>query len=194
MKLFLSILILLFLYSCNVGNKNNEANKDRLELVPEPDKELRLEYERNEKFYKMETDSLWNYLAKQGGCLTGNQYSLFVENSGEDCVMVESEIWDIFFKRDKKELTDFLFSKMADTMESSIHTCPFDVATNGELAVYCLQKIHGKNWFDFNDFNEFANKQSISDTENYQIWLRDLLNNKKKRKTLKELYLNKMEK
>jgi len=194
MKISILILFSLFLLSCNNGEKNNAVKNDRFELVSEPEKELRLEYERNENFYKMETDSLWNYLSNQGGCLTGNQYSLFTSNSGEGCVMMESEIWEIFFKKEKKELTEFLFSKMADTLENNIHTCPFGVSTNGELAVYSLQKIHKKNWFRFNEFNEFADRQSESESENHQMWLRNILKDEKKRNTLKKLYKTEMKK
>ena len=184
----LIIFILLSLLSCSNKKENNSINNQVVNSIP---KSVKInKSKKKSKFLKMKTDSLWNYLTiKQGGCLTGGQYNLFVKKSGEGCVMVQDKKWKIFFKRDKKELTSFLISKMGDTTTTQVHTCPFGVATIGELAVYSLQKIHSKNWFEFKEFNKYSKMESVSGVENHQVWLQNLLKDKNKRNILGELYL-----
>ena len=47
MKSILFTLIILMFIGCNDIQRNSESHNDRLELVPEPDKALRLEYEKS---------------------------------------------------------------------------------------------------------------------------------------------------
>ena len=46
MRQFIIIFLILSLISCNSNEEKTAQKEDRLELVPEPDKELRLEYEK----------------------------------------------------------------------------------------------------------------------------------------------------
>jgi len=142
--------------------------------------------EETKRLYKMSDDSLWNHLAFQtGGCLTGGQHVYNGEFGGEGCVMSNKKDWKIFFARDKKQLTDFLITKLTgDTTKTRIHTCPFFEATEGELAVYSLQNIYRMNWYDLEEFKEYQDKESENSIENHQSWLQRILQDEIRREIL----------
>lgn len=153
--------------------------------------------EKTELIKITQTDSipeLWNILVfEKGGCLGGEQYVKEIKREIPTLVFSEKE-WKNFSNNDKTKLTDFLIKKFADTTKTNVHTCPFFGATNGEMAVYSLQHIHNKNWFDFTEFKEYKNKETKSATEQKQIWLQNILKNKTKRKKLAELFKNELKK
>lgn len=137
-------------------------------------------------------DSLWNNLIVKSGCLVGGQHVEKGRFGGDGCVMTSSPFWDGFFDRSKEELTPFLVDKFSSKRETALHVCPFFNALENELAVYCLHKIYLKNWYDFEGFKEFKNKEQSLDTDNYQTWLRVILEDKMKCKTLRGLWLEEM--
>ena len=146
-----------------------------------------------------QTDSiseLWNILVfEKGGCLGGEQYINETEFKREEKQLVFSETeWKKFSEKDKRKLTEFLITKLSDTTKTKVHTCPFFGATNGEMAVYSLQHIHKKNWFDFSESNEYKDKEYKSATEQPQMWLQNILKNEIDRKKLAELYKNELKK
>ncbi|OBX17465.1 hypothetical protein ES675_16335 [Bizionia algoritergicola] len=146
-----------------------------------------------------QTDSiseLWNILVfEKGGCLGGEQYISETEFKREEKPLVFSEMdWKNFSKNDKEKLTEFLITKLSDTTKTKVHTCPFFGATNGEMAVYSLQHIHNKNWFDFFEFKEYKDKEYKSATEQPQMWLQNILKNETDRKKIAELYKNELKK
>ncbi|CAM1361818.1 conserved hypothetical protein [Tenacibaculum litopenaei] len=130
----------------------------------------------------------WNYMVfEKGGCLGGTQY--ISEKKREIPTMVFSEKeWKQFAKNEKTALTEFLITKLSDTAKTKVHTCPFFSTTHEEMAIYALQHIHGKNWYDFSEFNDSKYKVFKSATEQPQIWLQHVLNNKTKRSALAQLY------
>jgi hypothetical protein len=132
-------------------------------------------------------DSLWLELAfEKGGCLTGGQHVRNGEFGGEACVLTRNRSgdWRPFFRHSKKELTDFLINQFADTSETKIHTCPFFAATAGELAVYCLSKIYLVNWYDFEPFLEYKDRELTSSMDSPQTWLQAILEDPKQREVL----------
>ncbi len=186
-KIFFIIISVISL-GCQTQSKSHNNEKNRIELLPEPDKHLRTEYEN--KIRKMSEDSLWNHIVfEKGGCLVGEQY--VTDNKSHRASktpIFSSPDWKILITKDKTMLTDFLIGKLSDTTKTEIHTCPFFRATNGEMAVYTLQYLHHKNWYDFPEFNEFKDKEYKSATEQPQIWLQHILNSVSERKKLAELY------
>lgn len=134
-------------------------------------------------------DSLWNQLVfDKGGCLTGGQRVRDGKFGGEACVMTDYRRrgvgWKLLFNYPKQELHSFFISKLADTATTNIHTCPCATATAGEVAVYSLQKLHLVNWYDFDVFIEYKNKEMTSCLDGEQAWLQNILITPRERKKL----------
>mgnify|MGYP007025692433 CR=1 FL=1 len=132
-------------------------------------------------------DSLWQELVfEKGGCLTGGQRAKDGHFGNEGCVLTNyrKTDWRLFFNHPKDELTEFLINKFADTTVTNIHTCPFAIATNGEVAVYCLTKIHLVNWYDFNPFHEYRDRETTGGEDCEQTWLQAILEDPKQRAVL----------
>jgi hypothetical protein len=100
--------------------------------------------------------------------------------------------WTTFFSFDSTKLTYFLLQKLADTSTTKIHTCPFSMATSGEVAVYCLQRMYLINWYDFQGFEEYEYRDSEGSKENKQLWLQAILRDDKKRVTLSECWIKEL--
>ena len=135
-------------------------------------------------------DSLWNEIAfaKKSSCLLGTQYNF--ERKGElfEQTVFNKAPWQLFIGNDIAITTSFLLEKLADTTKTSVHTCPFMGASNGELAVYALQQIHKISWYNFEIFNEYANRDITSGTDNHQAWLRKILLDDSEREKLESLF------
>lgn len=153
----------------------------------------------NSQGHSTKIDSLWNILIHQNGCLTGGQYHKDGRFGNEGSIMERSVKWKNFYKLPKDSLTYFLLSKFDKTDSTSIHTCPFFNATEGELAVYVLQRIHGKNWFEFPEFQEYEIRNNnppelpIGNDFNFQNWLnKEILQVPSERKKLQDYFLNEL--
>ncbi|CAG5087214.1 hypothetical protein [Parvicella tangerina] len=147
-----------------------------------------------------QTDSIaetWNLLVfEKGGCLGGCQYvkEEKIEKKEVRTLVFSQQAWKDFLNKDKTKLTHFLIGEMSDTTQTRIHTCPFFEATAGEMAVYSLQRIHQKNWFDFPEFITYKDREMESATEQPQAWLQEILKNKTQREKLEALYHNELKK
>lgn len=139
-------------------------------------------------------DNLWHKMVfEKGGCLGGQQYFNESNSFIEGDLVFKNKYWEKLKNFDKTQFSNFLFLKLADTTKTKIHTCPFFTATNGEMAVYALQKIHRINWYDFSVFKEFKDKEYESATEQPQIWLQKILTNETSKNKLKKLFENKLD-
>jgi len=127
------------------------------------------------------------------GRLVGAQYISDYKGKREGTVF-NNENWITFLHKSKTETTKFLVTKFSDTTKTKIHTCPFFEATNGEMAVYSLQQIHDKNWYDFLEFKEYSKRATTNASDQPQMWLRKMLNSKTYRKKLEKLFLNELKK
>lgn len=142
-------------------------------------------------------DSLWNILVfEKGGCLTGGQRVINGRFGAEGCVMSDyfrkGNEWKSFFSFSKTELTFFLVEKLSDTTETKIHTCPCYLATNGEVAVYALHKIHMINWYDLDYFKSYSLKKGSGCMNSQQAWLQEILSNEKQRELLANCWIEKV--
>ncbi|MGG8495458.1 hypothetical protein ACQY1Q_03505 [Tenacibaculum sp. TC6] len=188
MKSLIKILLLILtLAPCkNQTDKKSKLNNQTTEFTKEI---ANIEFQQKESI-----EGQWNFMVFQkGGCLGGTQYVSDKKREIPTMVFSENE-WKKFMKNDKKELTEFLITKLADTTKTKIHTCPFFSATNGEMAIYSLQHIHSKNWYDLTEFNKSKYKEFKSATEQPQMWLQNILKNKTERLKLAELYRNELNK
>ena len=188
MKHSLNILLLILtLISCNKQSKS----KPELSIKTA---ELTKEFSKPQIQQTNSIPEQWNFMVfEKGGCLGGGQY--FKETKREIPTMVFSETeWKKFSNNDIGKLTEFLITKLTDTTKTKVHTCPFFGTTNGEMAVYSLQHIHEKNWYDFNEFKDPKYKEYKNATEQPQMWLQKILKNETDRKKLEELYKNELKK
>lgn len=187
-------LLSLFTFACYNTEESPKTGNSRLDLVPEPDQALRLEYEKNQQFFQMSDDSLWQYLAfEKGGCLTGGQYGRNGVFGGETCVMSRSKEWEILFGREQNRLMKLLLSKMGDTSTTRVHTCPYFNAKEGELAVYALQYLYQVNWFDIEPFQNYRDKEVLEVDDNLQAWLQQILADEKQRNVLHSFWKRKIQ-
>lgn len=140
-------------------------------------------------------DSTWHYLVfVKGGCLVGGQYIRRGDLGAEGCVINIDEDWVSFLKNERKELANFLLSRIAqDTTETAIHTCPFMNAVEGEIAVYVLQNLYQFNWFDFKEFKEYKNREMGDDGDNAQNWLQEIIADEERRNVLINCWRKKIE-
>lgn len=200
-NLIFSVFCLLFFVGCKKQNNQQKYDiTEKRELAPELDKEERLTFERIDKLRELEMDSLWNVLKERNGCLTGAQYSRNGKFGREGCVMDNSEEWEVFYEKPKKELANFLITKFNKKDTTNVHTCPFFSATEGELAVYAIQRVANINWTDFKDYNKYLEKTKDStlfikmgNSNTLQAYLNDsVLSKPKEIKTLKSLFLNEL--
>mgnify|MGYP003634162461 CR=1 FL=1 len=58
------------------------------------------------------------------------------------------------------------------------------------MAVYALQHIYRKNWYDFPEFKKYSVKETTSAIDQPQVWLQKILSNEKSRKLLIQLWIN----
>ncbi len=128
----------------------------------------------------------WDRLLQRGGCLVGSQ--LHSERKQHNSVFEMRKEWQVFFKTERGALNEFLLNKLGSSDTTRIHTCPFENAIEGELAVYCLQYIHQTNWYDLHkSYSQYnPSNQDISASNNSQLWLRKTLETPKQRKFLKK--------
>ena len=165
--------------------------------IPYPDSEEQKKWEESKKYESVSIDSLWQIVKHKNGCLTGGQYVENGEIGSEGCIMTNSPEWYALFNKPKSELTNFLITKLEKRDTTNVHVCPFFSATEGELAIYTLQGIHKKNWFDFEPYkkyiekvNDESNFQLLGNRNSYQGYLNDsILTNKKEIERMSELWL-----
>lgn len=136
---------------------------------------------------------LWDSFINSKACIGGFQYVNHRDRPMPKSLAFARDDWARFASKDPQILTNFLIAKFADTTTTTLHVCPFFQAKTGELAVYALQQIHQVNWFDFEFFRKY-NRDYASATEQPQIWLREVLGHKGKRKKLEQLFIAQLKK
>lgn len=192
MEKILLLVCLIFHFSCSDKVvQNSEAKEGKAATIRETERDSN----------NIPLDSLWGAVTQKSSCLTGGQYEVDGEFRSEGCIMDKSKEWETLFKKPKKDLTEFLLTKLEKSDTTNVHTCPFFLSTEGELAVYTLQRIYKKNWFDFDEFKvyreraEKSDELPLSNTDNYQGWLQnEILKDSEKRELLKTLWIAEMSK
>jgi hypothetical protein len=108
----------------------------------------------------------WDSLTNVKSCLSGGQWVKDKKWGDEGFVLTIDKAWNSFlFETHKGELAIFLIHQLPDKTTTQIHTCPFENATKGELALYCLQGISNVN---FDEFLGFESKKNIRSQK--EIW------------------------
>ena len=93
----------------------------------------------------------WDELVTTDGCLVGQQNSIDALGEG---TCLRNPKWQSYISSATPETIQFLCDRLSSTQETSVHTCPFQSATEGELALYTLQHITKKLWRDYSGDNE----------------------------------------
>lgn len=88
----------------------------------------------------------WDSRSTFDGCAVGGQYiynGVFKEEGS--CM----NGWESSFKSfDQDSVLTFLLAQFENRDTSGIHICPVQMATKNELAVYTLQAVVNKNWYE----------------------------------------------
>lgn len=92
-----------------------------------------------------EVEQHWKALLKKTGCLTGRQNWSEI---GPGVSIFKEREWQKFFSYSPKLSIPFLLSRIDSQNSTKVHVCPFDMASEGELAVYASEYILKSNWFD----------------------------------------------
>ena len=88
----------------------------------------------------------WSDLVARDGCLVGQQDS--IHGLGEGTCLRETR-WQTFICSATPDTIKFLCSRLSSTQKTSVHTCPYGSAIEGELSLYVLQHITKKLWRDY---------------------------------------------
>ena len=149
----------------------------------------------------------WESICSHDGCLMGSQHwypeeAIWGISIGYSEGSSISPCWRDFLNQDRSILLPFLFGKLQSTRATASHTDPFQGTLEGEMAVYALEQLSHKNWFDYSGNNkkiraalkeiETRNNAPIEEYENYsnnQFLLWDLLQEEDVRKEF-EVYFS----
>ena len=146
-------------------------------------------------YSELELTNLWDSLCNIHDCLTGGQRVYQGRWGGEGCVLTLDKQWINFLnKTDKKQLSSFLIKQLSDKAESQIHTCPYDDATKGELALYCLQGISKINFYELAPSIALEEKEVAKKYHNHQAWIWHIQSSKKELEDLQKLWTQHFEK
>lgn len=138
-------------------------------------------------------DSTWAQLMKKGGCLLGAQYNFTTSpKTSGDIPVIDTKEWIRFQNIESKVLIPFLINKLSDTSQTNIHTCPCYQATEGEIAVYILERKIQNHWYELPGFEKYQKKKESGCSKNKQKWLQGILQKKKKRKNLEDAFIIKL--
>lgn len=101
----------------------------------------------------------WKVLISTKQCI-----STYTDKSGEmrEGNALRSYAYQNFFNSTtKKEIIEFLISKLSSTAKTNLHICPYENATEGELAVYALENITKLKIFDYSGNNKLLTEEVI---------------------------------
>jgi hypothetical protein len=83
--------------------------------------------------------------------------------------------------------------QLKDKSKSQTHTCPYDVATKGELAIYCLQGIFKTNFYNLTKEPALSDENLYKKYGNSQNWVWHIQNTKREIEELQRLWKSKLE-
>ena len=117
----------------------------------------------------------WEKLIGEKGCLVS---ASDVKCSLEGSVFAKAD-WQAFFKAAKKDEQSFRFvlSQFSSRKPTEIHICNFRNATEGEVAVFAVQRIVGANWYDYDGHDKELKKIIGTETAAKVQLLKQVLEN-----------------
>lgn len=125
---------------------------------------------------------LWNNLLDRGGCLV------------LDANVMEEPDWRKLFADRSPDNIRFLIARLASRNKTNIHTCPFEMAREGEVAVYALERMFVRSWYDYRGNNRLlrdAITRAKIDLHQRQLWR--VLENQTARQALARFLTNSLD-
>ena len=83
--------------------------------------------------------------------------------------------------------------RISSTQKTTVHVCPFDMATEGELALYASEQILKSNWFGCDRRFKVLRKWAVKRKEVVNPLTRLILEDGDARNELKEYFLLQLE-
>jgi hypothetical protein len=157
------LFLIIFCTSCNDKNNRVLPLANRIDSKPTNKSEIRL----SETAIKEK----WDYLCSHDGCLTSGQYLYDGKFGSKSCVLTTDSFWIQFFAIPQRDLAAHLIGQIPDTAKTRIHTCPYQLASKGEIAIYCLQNIYKINFYDLTPQYSDIEKNIVAKFENEQNWI-----------------------
>ena len=102
--------------------------------------------------FAADANAKWKQLVKQEGCLASStDINYTVAGS-----VFEQKTWKDFLVSVQNDngLFDFIIDKFNSSKETKLHICNFRNATEGEVAVFVIQRVVGKNWYSYDGNSE----------------------------------------
>ena len=146
-------------------------------------------------YSELELTNLWDSLCNIHDCLVGGQRVNQGKWGGEGCVLTLNKQWVNFLnKTDNKQLSSFLIKQLPDKTETQIHTCPYEGATKGELALYYLQGISKINFYELSSAMALKEKEVGKKYSSEQAWIWHIQSSNKELEDLQKLWMEHFEK
>ena len=146
--------------------------------------------------------AVWERLINEGGCLTGSQ-NYRDGQYGEGSVFSQSAEWQRLLTSTDPGFFEQLLNRMNSAGQTYHHVCPWQNATEGEMAVYTLQHITKTNWHEYDGPDKSvklaAYTLNTTTGENYtserssQALLRGILDDPQQRNSLRSFFRFKFE-
>lgn len=185
-KMKFVLTIILMFSSTVLFSQNDTLNKS-------PSKRT---YRGNYKLNLLKSDTVWNNMSLNrkwkfvvdsiGGCLTGGQYCTNNQCGDYSCCLKRDPYWESFLMKANSELISLLISKLSIKAPTKVHTCPYNLASEGELATYCLQHIFKVNWYDLDSSYIDYGKGNFAPNLSLQDVLQKKLSDKKELMKMKK--------
>ena len=133
----------------------------------------------------------WNEMVfEKGGCLCGSQdWRPNCSFEGSIFTYGLKDEWEAFSARPLSQTVPFLTGCIDSTRETRVHTCPFQMAIEGEAAVYFLQHLLHANWIEYRGDNRVIQEGIVTHRKHHQNAIRHVLADAGAREELKRYFL-----
>lgn len=121
---------------------------DSLERIEEEKRvvEAKIFYRKLDNLLIFSLENQWELLTNIEGLVKTNDQEFKGCCDDAKGIFIENKYWQKFFTQPKSLLIPFLIDKMNDTTQTNLYK--HIILNGGELAVYCLEFIYNKSWFN----------------------------------------------
>lgn len=131
----------------------------------------------------------WRSLCTNEACFCGGQHWGYMNDKG---TAFQISKWKTFLARPSSELIPFLIDRTSSTNQTRLHVCCWHYASEGELAVYCMEHVLRTNWFQcatsYRNLKKYVDQRPMVVSPLVPM----ILNDEPARNELKEYFLHAM--